>query len=169
MASNGITYEIFMEAAEVERVLGETATMFPRYINSWLVEASNLVKEEMSSKAPEGVAGVNGQGLKNNIGIEFKPAEMSAEIKPNSSIPYADAVETGSRPHMPPAGPDSALAQWCEMKGLNVWAVAKSIATKGTQPHPYIEPTYQSTKLPVAERFSLGVTQYLERMQYGSL
>ncbi|WP_148667404.1 hypothetical protein [Arthrobacter sp. Hiyo1] len=135
------------------------------YINSWLHNASYFIKEEMSSRAPEGVGGVNGQGLKHNIGIDIDPALRTAMIKPNNSIAYADAVETGSRPHRPPAGPDSSLAQWCEMKGLNVWAVAKSIELRGTKPHPYIEPTYQATKGPVAVMFSEGIAQYLGRMQ----
>jgi hypothetical protein len=108
-------------------------------------------------------------GLSNNIGVTYTAME-SAEIKPTDQVPYADAVETGSQPHIPPAGPDSALAQWCELKGLNVWAVAKSIARKGTKPHPYIEPTYQEVKQPVAEKFSMGVSQYIERMTaYGKL
>ncbi|BAS17630.1 hypothetical protein AHiyo8_59330 [Arthrobacter sp. Hiyo8] len=51
------------------------------------------------------------------------------------------------------------------MKGLNVWAVAKSIELRGTKPHPYIEPTYQATKGPVAVMFSEGIAQYLGRMQ----
>jgi hypothetical protein len=164
MASNGITYEIIMDATATEAVLAQTAAMFPSYINSWLVETGTLVKEEMSSRAPEGVAGALGQGLKNNIGLVIDPTLMTADIRPSNQIAYADAVETGSKPHRPPAGPDSSLAQWCEMKGLNVWAVAKSIERKGTQPHPYIQPTYDATKETVAERFSLGVTQYLERM-----
>jgi len=165
MASNGITYEIFMDATQTEAVLARTAELFPRYINSWLVEAGTFVKEEVSSRAPEGVAGVNGQGLKHNIDLNIDPKLMTAKIIPSDSIAYADAVETGSRPHRPPTDPDGALAQWCEMKGLNVYAVAKSIELRGTKPHPYIEPTYQATKERVGAMFTEGVTQYIERMQ----
>ena len=165
MASSGIQYEIFMDATHVEAVLARTAELFPRYINSWLVETGTLVKEEVSNRAPEGIGAAYGQGIKNNIGLTFNAALMTADIRPTDQVQYADAVETGSRPHRPPAGPDSALAQWCEMKGLNVWAVAKSIERNGTKPHPYIEPAYEATKELVASRFSEGVDQYLIRMQ----
>jgi hypothetical protein len=162
--ANNLTYEIIMDAAQVETMLARTAEAFPGYIDAWLHESAVLTQAEMSANAPEGVAGLMGQGLKNNIGIDYNLAEGSAEIKPTDQVPYADAVETGSRPHRPPAGPDSALAQWCELKGLNVWAVAKSIERKGTQPHPYIEPTYQTIKPQVSELFSKGVGQYLARV-----
>lgn len=161
MASNGIDYEIFMDTNGVPERLAATAMGLDSYINSWLHNASYLVKEAMKSRAPEGVAGLMGQGLKNNIGIDIDPALRTAVIKPNDSIPYADAVETGSKPHMPNVDPNGALAQWCELKGLNLWAVAMTIKLKGTKPHPYIEPTYQATKGKVGELFSLGVKQYL--------
>jgi len=165
MASSGITYQIFMDTNGLPERLEATSMGLDSYINSWLHNASYFIKEEMSSRAPEGVAGVNGQGLKNNIGIEIDPALRTAMIKPNSSIAYADAVETGSKPHMPPHGPDSALAQWAEMKGFDVHALAWHIAHYGTKPHPYIEPTYQATKSQVGVMFEEGIAQYLGRMQ----
>lgn len=164
--SNGIKYEIFMDAGQVEASFIESAELMPGYINRWLLESAMLTKEEMSRNAPEGVAGAIGQGLKNHIGITHDPIKMTAEIKPDNTIPYADAVETGSKPHMPPTDPDGALAQWCEMKGLSLWAVAKSISIKGTQPHPYIQPTYVTVTPQVEAAFAEGVANYTERMQY---
>lgn len=162
MASSAPYYQIIMDTNGLPERLERMSMGLDSHLNSWLHNASYFVKEEMAARAPEGVAGAIGQGLKNNIGVEIIPAAKTAEIKPNKNVSsYADAVETGSRPHRPPAGPDSALAQWCEMKGLNVWAVAKSIERNGTKAHPYIEPTYQATKEKVAEMFSLGVKQYL--------
>lgn len=166
MSSNGITYQIFMDAAAVEAEFVGAAELFPGYVNRWLLESAMLTKAEMSANAPEGVAGVNGQGLKNHIGITHDQGAMTVVIKPDDSIPYADAVETGSRPHMPPTDPDGALAQWCEMKGLKLWAVARSIATKGTKPHPYIEPTFRTVEPQVGATFGEGVAMYIERMQY---
>lgn len=130
----------------------------------WLKESAETAKDLISANAPAGVAASMGQGIKNNIGISYD-RKGSAEIKPNSSVAsYADAVETGSRPHRPPMGPNSALAQWCEMKGLNVWAVAKSIEKKGTKAHPYIEPAYRELQYTIPQKFSQGVSQYIERM-----
>lgn len=162
--SNGITYEIMMDSTAVTAQFKGAANLLPGYINRWLLESATLTKDEMSARAPEGVAGAMGQGLKNHIAITHNPGKMTAEIKPDNTIAYADAVETGSRPHMPPVNPDGALAQWCEMKGLSLWAVAKSIARNGTRPHPYIEPTYVAVQSRVQSSFAEGVDNYIARM-----
>jgi hypothetical protein len=162
MSSNTIEYSFYMDA-DLAIAKFEAGMMgLNSYINSALHNASYIVREEMKSRAPEGVAGANGQGLKNTIGIKINVAEKTAEIKP--TVPYADAVETGSRPHMPPTDPDGSLAQWCEMKGLNLWAVAMSIKRKGTAPHPYIEPTYQAMIKPVSDIFDAQIAQYVREI-----
>jgi hypothetical protein len=119
--------------------------------------ASSLVTAVMRENAPVGVGGE--EGLKGSIGFVVNPVTLTSEIKPTA--PYADAVETGSRPHWPPHGPDSALAAWTKLKGLNVYAVAASIARKGTKPHPFIEPTFLETEVPVLESFFTGISQFL--------
>lgn len=169
MAKDGLSYSTFMDVASVEAMFTKSAGLLPGYVNRWLLESGMLAKEVMSKNAPEGVAGVNGQGLQNHIGITHDLVAMTVEIKPDKTIPYADAVETGSKPHMPPHGPDSALAQWAEMKGYEVHALAWHIAHYGTKPHPYIEPTYQEIKPLVSKMFTEGVSSYIERMQYVGL
>ena len=44
-------------------------------------------------------------------------------------------LDEGTRPHMPPV---SEIRPWAQSKGLNEWAVAKSIAKKGTKAHPWL-------------------------------
>lgn len=53
-----------------------------------------------------------------------------------SNAPYSMAVHFGSRPHMPPI---SAITPWALKKGLNPWAVAKSIAKNGTKANPFLQ------------------------------
>jgi hypothetical protein len=161
MASSGFT--IVMDAQQVEAALTELGTQFPSFINSWLVESAILTKDEMESRAPVGVGGNYGQGISHNVGIEYDTTAGTAMIKPNSNVLYADGVETGTSPHNPPHGPDSSLAQWCELHGLNVYAVAKSISRKGTKPHPFIEPTFQVVTPIITEKFTTGVSAFLER------
>ena len=43
---------------------------------------------------------------------------------------YGEAIHYGTRPHMPPVG---AIQGWANRKGINAWALAKSINTYGTQ------------------------------------
>lgn len=152
--------QIFMDASLAEQRLAKMAVGLDSYLNSMLVTAGSLVKDEMKHNAPVGVAGSLGQGLKGSIHDEIDPLAKTATIAPAAD--YALYVEKGTRPHMPPTDPDGALAQWCEMKGLKVWAVAKSIAKKGTKAHPFVEPTYEAIEEPVMAIFQAGVAKYVE-------
>ena len=50
---------------------------------------------------------------------------------------YGLFLDKGTKgPRKPP--PIKAIKPWAESKGLNPWAVQKSIAKKGTKPHPWI-------------------------------
>lgn len=155
--------QIFMDAALTEKRLAKQAVGLDSYINSMLVNAGSLVKEDMKSRAPVGVAGSMGQGIQGSIHDEIDGITKTATIGPDlNQVPYAGFVETGTRPHMPPTDPDGALAQWCELKGIKLWAVAKSIAKKGTKAHPYVEPTYEAVQEPVALIFQTGVATFIE-------
>jgi HK97 gp10 family phage protein len=163
MSSNTIDYTVTMDAIAVVGKLTSVAMGLDSYLNSVLVNAAYATNEEMKSKAPVGVGGSMGAGLQGSIRTTYDvvagSGNHSALIAPTA--PYAAYVETGTRPHSPPAGPDSSLAQWCEMKGLNLWAVVTSIRRKGTQPHPYVEPTYRVMEPIVEAMFDDGIAQYI--------
>ncbi|HET6924998.1 MAG TPA: hypothetical protein VFH39_04170 [Candidatus Saccharimonadales bacterium] len=151
------SFVIEMHAEEAVARLGLLADEIPAHIRVWLVECAELAKKSIEDRAPEGVAGAMGQGIKHNIDTVVTATE--AWIGPNKNVPYAIYVEEGTRPHRPPAGPDSALAQWCEMKGLEPWAVATSIAKNGTQPHPFVEPAYEDIKDVIPAKFEEGIAR----------
>jgi hypothetical protein len=157
-------FSILMDAAEVEAVFTIVAENFPRYVNSWLVQSATITKEEMAGQVNQGVGALMGGGIQNNIDAIYNSAEGSVMVKPNKNVPYADSLETGSDPHYVPHGPDSSLAQWAELKGLNVFAIAATIAKIGTRPHPFVAPTYDVVKGPVAALFGDGVAVYLSAM-----
>lgn len=56
-------------------------------------------------------------------------AEIKAEGIPEAVVL---SVEHGAKPHWPPWGPGSALAQWANAKGIPPFLVARAIARKGT-------------------------------------
>lgn len=160
MANRSIDYSFVMNAEIALAKLEAGAMGLDSYINSALVGASYIVQQEMKSRVNEGVGAANGQGIKNNIKIDINPAKMTAEVTPTP--PYAAALEYGSKPHMPNVDPDGALAQWCELKGLNLWGVAMSIKKKGTAPHPFVEPTYQAMEGPVIKVFENRMAAYVK-------
>lgn len=156
-----LEYSIIMDADTYEEQLLATAEQFPAFINSWLVQSATLTKAEMSSRVNEGVGAEYGQGIKNNIDVDYDPENMTAVVAPNSSVPYALGLETGTKPHRPPTAEDGALAQWCELKGLNVYAVAAIIAKEGTKPHPFVQPTLLAVTDPIKQIFAEGVPVFL--------
>lgn len=149
MVSKG-TISVTVDSEAAVSQLTSMSDGLKRVIIAFIDQGATMTKDMLSDKAPEGVAGLMGQGLKGNMAIKMSNGGLSATIGPNDSIGYAASVENGSRPHMPPAFPGSALDQWCDLHGMNTWAVAMSISRKGTKAHPYVRPTYAAmqTKLP---------------------
>ncbi len=163
MASNGIRYEIVIDAERVEQALLDAGENFPRYRRQWMIQSANLIRDEIIDRAPVGVAGFAGQGISHNISIDYNGDTTEAEIGPNDNVPYAKYVEDGTDPHYVPHGPDSSLAQWAEMKGLNVYAVAKGIEKRGTKAHPFVGPAFLAVRDRVQASFNEGVASYLAR------
>lgn len=92
-------------------------------------------------------AGASGN-LRRSVTFKFLN-RLSVRVEPQAK--YADYVEFGTRPHMPPV---SAITPWARQKGLNPWAVARGIAKHGTRPHPYEETTARES-----EQFAIGDMQ----------
>lgn len=145
---------VTMHGQEVVDALSRASAGLHGAILEQLGIVSEAVAKVMREKAPVGVGG--DKGLRGSIGFKVDPATLTSEIKP--SVSYADAVETGSKPHFPPV---SALQAWADMHGINVWALAYSISKKGTQPHPYIKPTYDETAPVIPAVFHEGIGGYL--------
>lgn len=80
--------------------------------------------------APVGVTGHLRDNWKTNIG------RFEGSLK--SGQEYSGSVEFGTRPHN--VAP-SQLREWAVKKGLNEFAVAKSIAKKGTKANPFVKKT----------------------------
>lgn len=55
---------------------------------------------------------------------------------------YGDYVDSGRKKGNPP--PVSALKKWAESKGLNPYAVSKSIGKKGIKAYPWVEESFPS-------------------------
>lgn len=79
------------------------------------------------------------------------------------SAPYGEAVEKGSRPHFPPVGPNSPLTQWAKQKNIPVYAVAKTIAKRGTRKQPYIAPTFKKLKKEVTKMFQDAIKYLISK------
>ena len=91
---------------------------------------------EAKVQAPQGVSTF----LKNRW--EVKIGRFEGALISGAS--YAMAVHKGSRPHWTGVtDPNSSLRKWAIKKGLNPYAVQRSIALKGTRPNPFLERSAQ--------------------------
>lgn len=79
-------------------------------------------------QAPVGVTG----NLRDNWKIDI--TRFAGSLRSNA--PYSIAVHMGTGPHKVSG---ETLKAWAARKGLNPWAVAKSIAKKGTKANPFLK------------------------------
>jgi len=79
-----------------------------------------------------------------------------------SNLEYAPAVETGSRPHMPPIEP---LAAWVRRHHIGeegyeygiAMLIAWKIAAHGTRAQPYLIPAFEKNETNIRRRFEHAV------------
>ncbi len=155
-----MSYTITVDSLGVETMLGEAAVGLKAVELEQLTSVSELVAAEMKRRAPDAFG-----KLRDSIGFKVVPEALTSEIKPTAE--YGDAAETGSKPHWISVKPGTPLEQWALFRGINPYALQHSIASKGTKPHPYIEPTYQVMAPVVAAAFAAGIGKYVDEVTHG--
>lgn len=148
------TYTIKMDATGVIELLTRAGEAIRPAILEQLGIVSMLVRDVMKEKAPDAFG-----HLRDSIGYKIDPAILTSVIKPN--VPYGEAVETGTRPHWISVKPGTPLEQWALFHGVNPYAVQRSIAVKGTKPHPYVKPTYDEVEPEVNATFAKGIAKLI--------
>lgn len=85
-------------------------------------------------------------------------ANLTSKIGP--SVAYGLPVEKGrAAGKMPPV---AALMGWASRKGIDPYALAKSIARKGIKPKPFMQPAFEGNRVRVVslfEKIGVAVTQ----------
>lgn len=105
-----------------------------REVRTAIVAGSKLIEGTQRELAPR----FSGE-LINSIStvVTGGGASITATIGPR--VKYAQWVERGRGPGRPP--PVVAIEAWARAKGLNPYALARSIGRKGTRPHPFVAPS----------------------------
>lgn len=101
-----------------------------KHINKAIFNSLVRVREGQKKEAPVGVTGQ----LRDRWDIASQ--RFAGSLK--SLVAYGGSIERGTRPH--PVSP-LALRDWARKRGLNEYAVAKSIAKKGTKANPFMKRT----------------------------
>lgn len=106
-----------------------------KYFSEAMEESLMVTEANIELRTPHAFG-----GLKGSISSQLL-TDLIGQIMGTVSTPkiYGPAVEKGSKPHFPPiealTGKLEELDKWAKLKGLNAFAVAKSIARKGTKPN----------------------------------
>lgn len=108
------------------------------------------VADEIFTKSQENIInnGTSNEGFLLKSGNVIKVSELHYRIV--YAAPYAEFVEFGTGPHMPPV---SAIERWVRLKLQKgdksrsiAWAIAKGIAKDGTEAHPFLRPALESVR-----------------------
>lgn len=128
-----------------------------------------LVRKRMEAvgslwvKSARGFAPVDTGALRDSIDVRW---HGESELEVGADVPYAGAVQGGTPPHWVPI---SALVGWANRHGIPAGALQRSIAHKGTQAHPFMEPAWNATGAQTEEIMGGMWDQVLEEGGLGKL
>ncbi len=132
-----------------------------------VTEANLLIEREVKERTPVGVGG--GAGLRGSIhSIERRTPHTVIGVV-GTSMNYAVPVELGTKPHFPPVAP---IKDWVIAK-LGVaadkaegiaWAVAKKIASKGTEGAEMFTTGLNATEPQINRIMHTATARVLERI-----
>ena len=136
-----------------------------------IVEADLYLKGELQQALPRGAGGIGGgAGLAGSLFTDeqrFSDHVIGAVASP---LAYAEYVELGTRPHMPPLQP---LEDWVEAK-LNItderekrsvaFLIARKISRVGTKPDGSWQRVFDASQSNIDVRFAQGVERVLDRL-----
>jgi hypothetical protein len=154
--------DIQMDTAELDRLQAALEAAPDQARNALTAaawEAGLLLQREISERTPRGVGGAG--GLAGSIFArdpELSPDGLEISVAVGTSLPYAQPVEFGSKPHWPPLLP---LLDWVTGKlgksGDEALAMARGvqikIARKGTQGAHMFRDAMAATESQVREIF----------------
>jgi hypothetical protein len=83
--------------------------------------------------------------------------------KLTSGVLYSIFVEFGTRPHIVSVTKD--FMRWANKKGLNPWAVAKSIQKKGTQANPFFQRSILRTRKGMSDEFHTALKNIINEIR----
>jgi hypothetical protein len=115
-----------------------------KHINKAINRSLIRIQDQAKKNAPSG----DTQQLRQNWKITM--GRFAGELK--SGVKYGKAIEFGlPAGHYMPVKNNQVFKLWAERRGLNPYAVAKSIAKKGTKKQPFFQQSIDEAT-PVAQR-----------------
>ncbi|WP_287365113.1 HK97 gp10 family phage protein [Thauera sp.] len=151
------------------RTYADAWTMAPEIVEGELRQFVETVVAHLQGEVQERTPTTFGTLRASIIGdVQVLPG-IAVQGRVGTPLAYAVAVELGTKPHMPPVEP---LINWARQK-LGVsgkqaesagWAIAKSIAARGTKGHFMFADTWDANQAQVARGFEIAVGRIVRRL-----
>jgi len=138
-----------------------------------VTEADLLVQGELMQVLPKGAGGLHGAGLVGTLFTEERALATNVIGLTATKEPYAEYVETGTRPHMPPLQP---IEDWVRsvlhLGGEEAKSAAYGIRWKqyheGTKANRGWEKTYRKTLKAIYTKFDQAAQRITLRLAGGA-
>lgn len=160
MATAG-ALSINFDSAQVERLIERAPAQIQARLSQLIEAGAILMHREVRLAAPVGVTGQT----RNSVIYTMDQYKLQAEVKP--TVSHAEDLEYGGPPRLLSVAEGTPLRQWADFKGIDPYAVQAAIADHGTQPHPFVGPTFDANKSTVEANIARGVTQFAEELDRG--
>jgi hypothetical protein len=154
---------VVVDSQDVEEMLHRAPAKVKSTLQSLVLRSLIETQREMRKNASVGLGG--GRGLRGSIRFFVSRTGLSGTVEPTAK--YALPVEEGSRPHWVSIKDGSPLKEWADLKGINAFALQRSIAVKGTKPHPFVKPTSLTMTPRIYEIFNKGVSTMIGDLENG--
>lgn len=151
---------ITIDAERVRQVFEAAPRTMAKKLNDFIYDGAVDIQREMRINAPTH----DGQ-LRRSINIRASRRNFEAEV--GSELKYAKYVEEGTRPHWTSVRQGSSLRKWADDKGINPYAVQRSIAMKGTKGQWFTQRTYNFNHRRVKSHIVGGLTQWVKEVDSG--
>ena len=153
----GISIEI-KGLKEVMDISNKYPSISNKYVGQAIAKSLIYVEGRANTNAPRGATG----NLRKNWKIKTKPFEGSLRSDANEGgFYYGVAVEYGTRPHYPPV---KSLERWANSKGISPYAVARSIAKKGTKANPFFQKSANESENTINQLFDKALEDIINNI-----
>lgn len=159
MANNGQVIVQINGLSELQAKMNKYPAISEAHVNKAISRSLVRILGQEKQQAPQGVTG----NLYKNWSIDI--GRFQGSLKSNA--PYSMAVHNGTRPHYVPVVEGNDFYRWCQSKGLNPWAVAKTIAKKGTKGNPFLQRSVDMERENINREFKTaldGITKELSQI-----
>lgn len=113
---------------EMQTAFNKSPVVVSKILEKATIMSGEVIKGSVMREAPRGETG----RLRDYVTAEYRPIQVV--VKPG--VNYAIFVHEGTKPHFPPV---TAVSKWALRRGINPWALAVTMARKGTKENPFMD------------------------------